>query len=103
LFEQFPEYAATSGAFAARTQPPGGERLLDLYERVVADWERVCDGAAGETVLVVTHGGPIYVTLGHVRGMDLLSAVLDHSQDNCALNELRAGETTEILRQNETV
>ena len=103
LFGGHPEYAATSGAVAIDAQPPGGERLRDAYGRVIDGWEQLCADAAGETVLVVTHGGPIYFVLGDVRGQDVLTAVLDHSQDNCAINELRVDETVEVVRHNETV
>lgn len=103
LFGGYPEYAATSGAVAIDAEPPGGERLRDAYERVIDGWEQLCTDADGETVLVVTHGGPIYFVLGDVRGQDVLTAVLDHSQENCAVNELRVGETVEVVRQNETV
>jgi probable phosphoglycerate mutase len=88
---------------AVESTPPGGESMLDLRERVLAGWGRLRERAAGETVLVVTHGGPIYVLLGHVRDADLVSAVLDGAQDNCGLTELRVGDGIEVVRENETV
>jgi probable phosphoglycerate mutase len=91
LFGRHPEYRATSGVMAARATPEGGESMLDLRKRVLDAWDRLFSGAtAGETVLVVTHGGPIYVLLGHVRGLDLPGAFLEHSHHNCGLTELRA-------------
>jgi probable phosphoglycerate mutase len=102
IFEQFPEYAADSGVVAARERPERGETLLEARERVLDGFGQVLDGDA-ETVLVVTHGGPIYLLLGHVRGQDVLTAVTDHSQHNCALNELRVGEESESRRPCETV
>lgn len=101
LFDGYPEYAVESGINAVRERPEGGETLLEARERVLEGWDRVRD--AGETVLVVTHGGPIYLVFAHVTGRDLLTAVTDHSQHNCAINEFHVGEETEIVRHNETV
>jgi len=73
-----------------RSRPAGGESLLDLRERVLAAWEDLlAETNPDETALVVTHGGPIYTLLGHIAGTDLSSAFLEHTQDNCALTELR--------------
>jgi probable phosphoglycerate mutase len=103
LFEGHPEYAATSGTLAIDARPPGGERLRDVRERVMDGWEHLCAEAAGETVLVVTHGGPIYIVLGALNGQDILTAVLDHSQKNCAVNEVVLGDGADIVRHNESV
>jgi probable phosphoglycerate mutase len=103
IFEEYPQFAATTGVSATRETPENGESLLEVRERVLAGWNELLEGADGETVLVVTHGGPLYVVLGHVRGQDILTAVTDHSQHNCALNEFRVGETVELVRHNETV
>ena len=106
LFERYPQFAATTGVSAVREEPENGESLLAARERVLERWERLLADAAGETVLVVTHGGPIYLVLGHVRGQDVLTAVTDHSQHNCGLNELRVdggNDTVELVRHNETV
>ena len=105
VFEQYPEFAVTSGVSAVREVPENGESLLAARERVLDGWTQLLDEAAGETVLVVTHGGPIYLLLGHVRGQDIVTAVTGHSQHNCAINELLVGggNGVEILRHNETV
>jgi len=100
IFERFPEYAAESGIEAARECPEGGESLLEVRERVIDGFKAVTDD--DDTVLVVTHGGPIYLLLGYVRGHDLLASVTDHSQHNCSVNELRVGEDSEVVRHNET-
>jgi probable phosphoglycerate mutase len=90
LFETHPEFRATGGTMATRARPPGGERLLDLRERVLMCWTALlADATPGETVLVVTHGGPIYVLLAHLKGMDLPASFVEHSHDNCALTEVR--------------
>ena len=106
LFGTHLEFSADSGAMSVRATPEDGESLLDLRERVLAGWERLLgEAGASETVLVVTHGGPIYALLGHLRGMDLPAAFREHDQDNCALTEIRvvAGGSggARIARENE--
>jgi len=106
VFGEFPENTATSGMIGLESTPECGESLLEARERVVDAWEDLL-GRAGhdDEVLVVTHGGPIYVLLAHVRGTDLPTAVTEFSQHNCALNELRRDPDTggiEVLCENLT-
>jgi probable phosphoglycerate mutase len=108
VFEDHPEYGVGSGTLAARATPEGGESLLDLHERVLDGWQQLLDRTAdrdGETVLVVTHGGPIYVLLSHLKRLSLPAGMTAHSQDNCAFTELSVGgeapEDVRILRENE--
>lgn len=90
LFGRHPEFRATTGVMGVRSRPAGGESLLDLRERVLAGWEDLlAETTPGETAVVVTHGGPIYTLLGHFAGTDLAGAFLEHTQDNCALTEVR--------------
>lgn len=107
LFERYPQFAATTVVSAVREVPENGESLLSARERVLDGWRQLLADAAGETTLVVTHGGPLYLLLGHVRGQDILTAVTDHSQHNCAINELRVTgdppDGVDIVRHNETV
>jgi probable phosphoglycerate mutase len=104
LFERHPEFAVgESGYRAVEATPEGGESLLDLRERVLDGWERLLDDAGpDETLLVVSHGGPLYVLLGHLKGLDLVAA-LEQTQDNCAVNEVRLerGEPTVVV-ENDT-
>jgi broad specificity phosphatase PhoE len=51
-----------SGEDAARG---GGERFLDLYTRVVAAVEQLADQQPGQTLALVTHGGPVRALLMH--------------------------------------
>lgn len=101
LFEGFPEFALGEvGVEAARTVPEGGESLLGMRERVLDAWDRLLDGGE-ETVVVVTHGGPIYVLLGRLKGIDLVDAVLGTDYRNGAITELRReGDGVEIRREN---
>lgn len=92
LNEQFPAFALDSGHLCLHEHPDGGERLRDICERVLAAWERLCERAAGETVLVVTHGGPVTVLLATVEGQDVLTALAEYSVPNCAVTELHVGD-----------
>lgn len=105
MFTEYPEFAVgKAGESALAATPERGESLLDLRERVVAGLDRVFDQSdADDTVLVVTHGGVLYALLSHVADVDFVTAVTDGSQDNCAINELRATEDGfEVVRENDT-
>lgn len=103
MFERFPEFGlGEDAAHAAEAVPEGGESLVDVHDRVVTAWEDLLAAADDhETRLVVAHGGSIYLLIGHVKGLDVADAVLDHDQDNCAVNEFvhEAGETR-VVREN---
>ncbi|RXK46407.1 histidine phosphatase family protein [Halorientalis pallida] len=106
VFSEFPEHRASVGMVGLENTPEGGESLLEARERVLTAWDDLLEEADPDgEVLVVTHGGPIYVLLAHLREMDLPTALTNFSQGNCAVNELEhdheTGET-EILRENET-
>jgi len=90
LFERYPRFSLRQrGRAAASARPDSGESLRDVEERVVGAWDRLCDEVADDgTVAVVTHGGPIYLVTGAVQGVDLVPAILEQEQDNCALNEV---------------
>lgn len=49
--------------------PPGGEDLTTFRNRVLEAWQQLTACDTGENLLVVTHGGPIRVILGHVLGL----------------------------------
>ena len=104
LFEGYPEFdVGQSGVAGARAVPDGGESLLEMRDRVLDGWERLVEDAGpDETRLVVTHGGPLYVLLGHLKGWDVVRAVAEQHQENCALNEvwIEEGAAT-IRRENE--
>lgn len=131
VFGEHPEYDVASGnADALSARPENGESLLDLRERVLRGWESVLDrmgagesadgtatdgdGARGDgmgddrTVLVVTHGGPIYVLLAQLEGIDLPTMFAREHQSNCAINEIEVDLSApvdpevEIVRRNDT-
>lgn len=102
--EQFPQYAlSVVGHAAAGERPRGGESFLDLRERVLTAWQALFDGLGpDETVVVVTHGGPIRFVLADLKGLDVVEAILGQEQDNCALNEIRVTSAPELVSENET-
>lgn len=132
---------ASGNTDALTVRPENGESLLDLRERVLRGWEAVLrrvgvaatggdevdrtggiagsdrdsgtlgTGAGDHTALVVTHGGPIYVLLAHLDGIDLPTVFDREHQANCALNEISveatgsdtgSGPEVEIVRRNDT-
>ncbi|WP_254839395.1 histidine phosphatase family protein [Natronomonas marina] len=91
--DRFPEFGLGQTAYeAALAIPEGGESLRDMADRVTAAFNRLVDRHPGETVLVVTHGGPLHVLLGYVKGMALQEALGSHHMANCGVNEIRATE-----------
>jgi len=98
LNDRFPAFALHNGAVALEERPEGGESFADMYGRVRDAWERLLADAGEETVLVVTHGGPITMVLAIMEGVDLLAAVGRYGVSNCGLTEI---EDAEIRRQDD--
>ncbi|MFT4911417.1 MAG: putative phosphoglycerate mutase [Natronomonas sp.] len=81
--------------------PEGGESLRTVHERVVDRFEDL-HGDDG-TTLLVTHGGPLCILLGHAKGHDLTTALSAHHLENCAVSEFRAnGAGTTVVHENVT-
>lgn len=97
VYDRFPEFGLGEAAVdAADRVPDSGESLVDVYDRVTDRFETIlAEAAPDETRLVVTHGGPVYMLLGHVEGLDIREAVLDNHVDNCGVTvfEHTDGET----------
>ena len=88
--ERFPEFGLGESAHeAALSVPESGESLRDVADRVTGRFRDVVGAHAGETLLVVTHGGPIHVLLGYAKGLPLPEALGTHHQSNCGVNEFR--------------
>jgi broad specificity phosphatase PhoE len=49
-------------------RPPAGESLVDVYERVVPAFDRIARSAAGQDIVVVSHGGVMLALCAHVSG-----------------------------------
>ncbi|ESS09450.1 MAG: fructose-2,6-bisphosphatase, partial [uncultured archaeon A07HN63] len=106
LFLGYPEFTLTEvGYTAAQARPEGGESLVDNRERVLAALTALKDSVApGETVIVVTHGGPLYLVLGWIKSFGVMATVMDQEQGNCAINEFAVdGDgTLSVERENDT-
>ena len=102
--ERFPEFGLGETAYESTgAVPEGGESLRDMADRVTAAVDRLIERHPDETVLLVTHGGPLHVLLGYAKGMPLRTALGSHHQPNCAVNEIRAdGDGTRVVRENVT-
>jgi len=100
LFDRFPEFALSEhGRAAAERVPESGESLVEMSDRVTDAWADLTAREEG-TVLLVAHGGTIRLVLGHLKGIDIPTAVLEQSQGNCAVTEVRPPGT--VVRENET-
>ncbi len=103
LFLGHPEFALSEvGYRAAEATPEGGESLIDQRERVLEAFSTLRESLeADETVVVVTHGGPLYLVVGWIRGLDIEATILDQTQDNCGLTEIAVGDNLTIHREND--
>lgn len=105
LFGGFPEFALGEVGYpAAEARPDSGETLLDVRERVLHAWAglREAHAGSGDTVVVVSHGGPLRFVLGSLKGLDVVDTVLGIDQDNCALNEVSVASPPKLVRENVT-
>lgn len=96
--ERFPALTLSTGDIALEERPEGGESLAELYDRVAAAWQSLTEPSETtgdqETILVVTHGGPITVVLSQVTGIDLLRAMEQYNTPNCSLAEIAVPDGT---------
>jgi probable phosphoglycerate mutase len=107
LFLGHPEFTLSEvGYTAAEARPEGGESLLDQRKRVLSAFATLRESLGpDETVVVVTHGGPLYLTLGWVQGLDIETTIYDQEQGNCAINELVVDEASgavDVVVENDT-
>ena len=104
LFLGYPEFTLTEvGYRAAEARPEGGESLIDQRKRVLAAFAELrADLAVDETVVVVSHGGPLYLTVGWIHGLDIEATIMDQEQGNCAINEIHDDGELSVRRENDT-
>lgn len=107
MADRFPEYdLGESGPKAAHRQPESGESLVDVNKRVIERWETIrAECESTETILIVTHGGPIRLLLGHLKDLDIDEAIMEQSQGTCSINEFEFDQETgvvRIVRENDT-
>ncbi|MFC6725002.1 histidine phosphatase family protein [Halobium palmae] len=101
---RFPEYEL-DGPDVPRKRPDSGESLVDVRERVVDGWERLlANSEPTETIVVVAHGGPIRLILGHLKDLSIVEAITEQSQTYCSINEFRHDHGTDgttVVREND--
>lgn len=106
VMDRFPAFGLGEDAANAVDQTPdSGESLVQVADRVVSGWQDVLTSSdPNETVLVVTHGGPIRLLLGYIEDKDVSEAMLAYAPENCALTEIECsdGSNPEIIRINTT-
>lgn len=102
MFEQYPEFAlGDEAARAASRRPESGESLVDVAERVIERADQLI--SAGGTRLVVTHGGPTHLLLGHLKSLDIGDAVFSHTIDNCGVTVVAADDDgLNVVAENRT-
>lgn len=57
----------------ANVTPPAGEPLPQFQQRILQAWNDLLKNNAGKHLLIIAHGGPIRVIIGHVLGIPLNS------------------------------
>lgn len=90
LFLGYPEFTLTEvGYTAAEARPEGGESLIEQRNRILDALTTLIDDMdSEETVVVVTHGGPLYLLLGWIKDVDIVATIMEQEQGNCAINEI---------------
>jgi phosphoserine phosphatase len=101
--ERYPDLFASYRQDSVAHRAPGGERLEALQARVAAAIDDIARAHSDDTVVVVTHGGPIRAFLCHAFGTDLESFRRLHL-DNCGITvfSLEAGAHWFLERLNDT-
>ncbi|WP_336336124.1 histidine phosphatase family protein [Haloarcula brevis] len=98
LLAEYPDHDRDASVISLDAAPEGGEGVPTFRERVESTWERAIAATdAGETTLVVTHGGVIKVLLAKLTDRDPDAALAKRSQDNCAVNEIRLDDGPELV------
>jgi probable phosphoglycerate mutase len=86
LVERYPELREIGTVTGLPVTPEAGEGLAGFADRVMAGIADLDERSApDETVVLVTHGGPIRVMLGAATGTDLERAVREHRPGNCSV------------------
>jgi alpha-ribazole phosphatase len=64
-----PEAVKAWHADISSFQPPDGESIHQLYERVVAAYQQIAARHAGQTVLLAAHGGSLQMLICYLLGL----------------------------------
>ena len=83
----YPELAKMIANFDQRMAFPGGEAFADFVERTISFLKRLDKHDPEETILIVSHSGPLRVLVCHLIGLDQ-SCWWRLRFDNCSLSIL---------------
>ncbi len=100
--DQHPEAWAQWLRFQADGGMPGGETTRQFHTRVMAALHRLAQQHAGQTLVVVTHGGVLDMVWRTARGLGL-EGPRQSDIPNAALNRVRlSGDAIDILHWADT-
>jgi probable phosphoglycerate mutase len=97
LVARFPDHDRSESLLTLRIDPLNGESFETFVERVERAWDLLSSRVqAGETALVVTHGGVLKLLRAMLTDRDRREALSRDSPPNCSVTEVRleGGEPT---------
>jgi broad specificity phosphatase PhoE len=98
LRERFANDPKMAAIPAAERVYPGEEGRQVFFERVTASVWKVIDSHPGETVAVVSHGGPIALFCQYVLGLPY-KRPMPFAINNCSLTTVRVSEDTSLSHE----
>ncbi len=100
--EQYPDVAALCANFAPELEFPGGEDFAGFETRTCGFLDRLADHQPSETVLVVSHSGPLKVLLCRLLGIETFHW-MKFAVENASLTIVRTSSRGALLaRLNDT-
>ncbi|MES3160502.1 MAG: histidine phosphatase family protein [Halorubrum sp.] len=107
FFTEYPAFDLLEHGHDAATEvPESGESWVEVRDRVLAAGAELAD--RDETVVAVTHGGPIRLVTGHHRGLPPTRSLTELAVDNCSITAIdTASDATDssesaVVRSNAT-
>jgi len=89
---RFPEYDDSTSILTLPVDPVNGESVGAFVDRVERGWTALTETVgAGETALVVTHGGVLKLLRGLLTDRDPAATLAQSSPPNCSLTEVSLG------------
>lgn len=90
VFDAVPEIHPRSDNFDSEAEPPDGESVVAVRDRVRRQWRSLRDRirSAESTVVLVTHTTPIRLLLGEIDGTPLREALRSYEQRPGTVREI---------------